>query len=1334
MIGHRLRFGSLVAFMGIALLAAPPAAQATVGYLTGPSQADPLEIAISFMQENHAALGLTAEDVSEWVVTNHFVTKHNGVTHVYFQQQLAGIGVHAGILNVNVSSDGRVFNPGSRFVPNLADSVNALVPRITAEMAVRSAADSLGLVAPEAISPVQSIGGPSQAVVFSGAGLSMRDIPVKLVLLPVGTSDVRLAWDVQIEPDDQHYWQVQVDAISGRTLKKTNHVLSDSYKVFEWPAESPIHVRPPNPLPPGDGRTVVTEAAADPTASPFGWHDLDGLPVADTVTTEGNNVFAHADQLAIDAPNPPPPVSLTRDFIFPHDAADEPPIYLDAAVTNLFYWNNVIHDIHYLYGFDEASGNFQFNNYGRGGIGNDELRAEAQDGSGTNNANMLTLGEGIPPRMQMFIWSAPSTLTVNSPFQATYPAGSAGFGPNLKEIGPQTNDVVLVDDGQGESTSDACEDPPWTSDVSGKFCLIDRGTCEFGSKILNCEDAGGVGAIIVNNQGDAVVTMGPGTEGGQVTIPSVFIGQSNGQQIKDALATDPVNVTMATAGVDRDSDLDNGVILHEYGHGVSNRLTGGPGAESTPLCLSGQQQAGEGWSDWHALALTQRATRSDGVTPADGTEPRGIGNYVTFQEPDGPGIRPFPYSTDLSVNPQTYGDLTTGTLSVPHGVGTVWATATWEMFWALVNGVPELGLAGHGFREDVYNLTPPLAGNQLALQLVMDGMKLQPCSPNMLDARDAILAADLANNDGANQCHIWSAFAKRGMGVNALSQGTTLNVTEDFQLPAECVPGPCIIPPKFAGIDTITTATDGSCKITLTWSAAEDNCDTGSISYSVYRSTDPEFLPDDESRIAAGLTGLSYEDSDVESGVRYHYVVRATDGLGNTDQNLVRKSERPVGQLSDPGQTHFDDAGDTTPETFFPSAGSTWAVRASDGVGDSRVYASTAAGNYPHASCVTLESDTIYLGSNPTLSFESKWDIESLFDGGIIEVSTQAGGFADWRKLDTIVYPSIMGGPLVDTACTNEGLRDGEPAFNGTSAGLYVPFTGSLFEYANQPVRIRFVLGSDPAVNDLGWFVDNITIDDVRQPGDCNPAVCPEIDDSDPAVEYRLGWHRRQDDRASGGGYHRRMGSPGGGSGPSPTARVVFEGDEVTYFYVKSDIGGTADISIDGSFVETLSYGANLSGEENPTFGHERTYSGLGAGSHELLIEHRTGAVYVDGFGFACEPGAGADASAAEFGSHTQTDSASATEGPVISRTIEVDANDVHLSVVVEGSLEPLSVSLLDPDGGLIASGEALLAGSSVSGLDASVSRDGTYTIEILNATGAFETLEISTAHTFRRD
>ena len=72
---------------------------------------------------------------------------------------------------------------------------------------------------------------------------------------------------------------------------------------------------------------------------------------------------------------------------------------------------------------------------------------------------------------------------------------------------------------------------------------------------------------------------------------------------------------------DRDSDLDNGVIAHEYGHGISNRLTGGP---ANVTCLQNAEQMGEGWSDWFALVLTPEA----GDTA---TTPRGVGNYVSFQ-------------------------------------------------------------------------------------------------------------------------------------------------------------------------------------------------------------------------------------------------------------------------------------------------------------------------------------------------------------------------------------------------------------------------------------------------------------------------------------------------------------------------------------------------------------------------------------------------------------------------------------------------------------------------------------------------------------------------------
>jgi hypothetical protein len=118
-------------------------------------------------------------------------------------------------------------------------------------------------------------------------------------------------------------------------------------------------------------------------------------------------------------------------------------------------------------------------------------------------------------------------------------------------------------------------------------------------------------------------------------------------------------------------------------------------------------------------------------------------------------------------------------ISQPHGIGYVWNTMLWEMYWNLVDR--------HGYEDNIY---APWwkAGNNLALQLVMDGMKLQPCSPGFVDGRNAILNADTALTGGKNQCEIWRAFAKRGLGFSA-SQGSSNDRSdgvEAFDLPASC--------------------------------------------------------------------------------------------------------------------------------------------------------------------------------------------------------------------------------------------------------------------------------------------------------------------------------------------------------------------------------------------------------------------------------------------------------------------------------------------------------------------------------------------------------------------
>ncbi|HSL20848.1 MAG TPA: M36 family metallopeptidase [Vicinamibacterales bacterium] len=152
-------------------------------------------------------------------------------------------------------------------------------------------------------------------------------------------------------------------------------------------------------------------------------------------------------------------------------------------------------------------------------------------------------------------------------------------------------------------------------------------------------------------------------------------------------------------------------------------------------CLNNAEQMGEGWSDYFALVLTAKATYN-------GPLARGIGNYVSFLPTTGDGIRPTPYSTDMSVNPSTYAWVAdTANISQPHGIGYVWNTMLNDMYWNLVDK--------YGFNSNVKGAWNT-GGNNLAIQLVMDGMKFQPCRPGFVDGRNAILQAD-AERHGVEQ-------------------------------------------------------------------------------------------------------------------------------------------------------------------------------------------------------------------------------------------------------------------------------------------------------------------------------------------------------------------------------------------------------------------------------------------------------------------------------------------------------------------------------------------------------------------------------------------------------
>ncbi|MFV0543677.1 MAG: M36 family metallopeptidase [Marinicella pacifica] len=733
----------------------------SVSYGQSMSLQESVDSSRQYLVQNRQSLNLTEQDIQDARIQDAYVTQHNGITHLVWRQYIYGIEVKAGDMQINLTKDGDVLTIHNQFMFDARAKINTTQDQVRPDHAVLSAADYLNIDTYLPPVAIQQSRGVNQAVVFRGDEISGVDIPVKLVYQKMPDGSLNLAWDLSIQTPD-NWWSLRVDAQTNQVIDQVSWQAHASYEVLPLPYESPTAV--------GAAFSVVTDPA-DSVASSYGWHDTNGVVGAEYTDTRGNNVFAQEDRDDNNSGGFRPDGGIGLDFLYTWDGQLEPTDgeNMEAAIVNLFYWNNIIHDVMHHYGFDEVAGNFQENNYGNGGSAGDAVNADALDGSGTNNANFSTPPDGQNPRMQMYVFTARAGLTVNSPaaIAGFYTAAPAGFGATLDGAGI-TGDIELVDDGTVNG-SEGCN--PLVGFTPGNIAFIDRGSCEFGTKALNAENAGASAVIVANNQdGDEVITMGAGAQGNQVNIAAVMISQNNGAILKNQAGT--VNGTLGKDGVDRDGDFDNGIIIHEYGHGISNRLTGGPNNTS---CLWNAEQMGEGWSEFFALVMTAQA--GDQANDA-----RAMGYFAT-QNPN--GIRTYPYSRDMNINPHTFADVAdfdfgSGNVS-PHGVGSIWTVMLWDMYWNLVDK--------YGFDADIYQGT---GGNNLALQLVIDGLKLQPCSPGFETGRDAILAADSANNGGANHCEIWSAFAKRGLGEGASSgsSGSLGDEVESYQVPADVCAAP----------------------------------------------------------------------------------------------------------------------------------------------------------------------------------------------------------------------------------------------------------------------------------------------------------------------------------------------------------------------------------------------------------------------------------------------------------------------------------------------------------------------------------------------------------------
>ncbi|KAI8326305.1 hypothetical protein GQ54DRAFT_336699 [Martensiomyces pterosporus] len=475
--------------------------------------------------------------ISNIKVTDAYIDSASGITHVYMVQSIGGVDIANAVANVNIDKDKRIISSSHSFAPapsilkvasssdNSGDlqarasgdedmAKNALVILATYIGVPLSDADVQDAVASVISSettgqPIVTIDGLPTDLSPDGTAIADK------AFIQQEDGEVVPVWRVNVEQQN-HWWNAHIDVLSQKVLSLNDwYANSESYYVY-----------PRNVLSPEDGLRKLVVDPADKTASPQGW--------VTKGSTYGNNVWAQSNPTGGTTwqNNHRPSAAAGNVFNFAIDFTKSPPYYVDAAITQLFYTVNLMHDLSYIYGFDEAAGNFQDINYSGKGVGGDGVIASAQDGSGTDNANFATPPDGQRPRMRMYIWTE--------------------------------------------------------------------------------------------------------------TTPN------------------------------RDGDLEQDIVAHEFTHGISNRLTGGP---SNTDCLNSGEPGGmgEGWSD--AVSYILRLNASD-THNTDFI----LGKYVYTKS-----IRTYPYSTSLATNPETYGYLDKPDYQEVHQIGEVWAEILYEVLWALID-------------------------------------------------------------------------------------------------------------------------------------------------------------------------------------------------------------------------------------------------------------------------------------------------------------------------------------------------------------------------------------------------------------------------------------------------------------------------------------------------------------------------------------------------------------------------------------------------------------------------------------------------------------------------
>lgn len=918
-------------------------------------------ILVNFLKENSSLIGVSSTEIDSLKVAADYTNPDGNLSFVELNQEINGVPVFRGEVKAGFTKAGEIIRVINNLAPGMENSAvsqdfgNALE-------AVKAGARHIN-VDPSTLDLSENAAESSELKKIFGTGDSATT--AEKMYFPTEPGVAVPAWRVLIwQPVNAFY--IIVDAHTGTMLWRKNitedQTQSSTYSVYTN-SNAMINVADnPFPMTPGPLSPNGVQGAAISRSSisrigneaPYSFNNNGWITDGVTVT-DGNAVQAGLDRDGSDGVDPNSEASsASRNFVYsfspfnPNTNTGDVPVpspqtypgsaYQQGSVTQLFYITNWYHDELYRLGFTEQARNFQQDNFGRGGVGNDRVRGEGQDTSGTNNANFSTPADGGRGRMQMYLWS----------------------GPN--------------------------------PDIDGNF----------------------------------------------------------------------------------DAD----VVIHEFSHGLSNRLHG----NGSGLSLNMSRGMGEGWGDFYGHSLLSEPT-----DPINGIYTTGsydtylssgfVNNYYYGIRRFPKAVRAFTGANGKPHNPLTFADADQTQLNVSdgafprgpfgsstadqvHNLGEIWSSALWEV---RARFVTRLGWA---------------EGNRKTLQLVTDGMKLAPLGPTFLTERDAIIAAaqgsSLAPEAGIDAVDVWQGFATRGVGYSASIQnaGTgsgTARVTEAFDVP-NVIQTPAMTISDTSGNGT--GAPDPGETLTFTIPLTNfGGADATDVSLSIVGAGSVSY-----GTIASGEMVTRVMSYTVPADTACGSVITLTFNIASSLGGSSFTKQLAIGQPSATLYENFDAV--TAPN--FPAG---WTVTSVQG-GQPFTLTTTTPQTAPNVAFAIdpetggggtdLTSPSIPITTaNSTLTFKHKFNTESGWDGGVLEISIGGGAFTDIEAAGGTFLANGYNGML--QGGTNNPITT-RLGWSGDSGGYILTNVRLPATAAGQSVQFKWRFGADDNTAFDGWYVDTVTV------------------------------------------------------------------------------------------------------------------------------------------------------------------------------------------------------------------------------------------------------------------